>query len=102
MTKDAMDTNFTIKLKKPILEKIKQTALRNDISQRILIQMFFLMSEEKIDALISENRSLAENEHVAERRARTKERQTKRAKEKLILEKLKAATPEQLQKLLET
>lgn len=93
-----MTKNLVVRLHDSVLETLRQAAMRNDISQSMLIEIAVSIDAEDLDKLVSQQKTKVLNA----RNSNKKERSANRAKDKELLDKLKALPVAQLEKLLES
>ena len=95
-----MYQNLVVRMEDDLLKTVKDTAIRNGISQSILIKTIFSISPEVLDKLIAEKRYEIVRLHKEEKKQRTAQRAIEREKNKELLGKLSNLTSVDVEKFL--
>ena len=95
-----MQQNLVVRVDDGLLKTVKDTALRNGITQTVLIKALFSISPEVLDKLIAENRYEIVKSHKEAKKQRIADRAIEREKNKELLGKLNNLTSLDVEKFL--
>ena len=95
-----MQQNLVVRVDDGLLKTVKDTALRNGITQTVLIKALFSIAPEVLDKLIAENRYEITKAHKEAKKQRIADRAIEREKNKELLGKLSNLTSVDVEKFL--